>query len=78
MAIAFDPVIAEPATILAVVVDRLAQGGVDPGDVTVVSPVGSNLRSEALPGGTTLVIHDPSDRNNWCIWRPPRKDGAST
>jgi lactate racemase len=63
VAIACDAAIAEPGTVLATLVSVLADAGVERGDVTVVAPLGSEKLSEALPRGTSLVAHDPNDRN---------------
>jgi hypothetical protein len=63
VAIAVDPAISDPATVLAAVVDNLAEAGVERGDVTVVVPSGAADWSQALPRGAALVTHDPKDRS---------------
>ena len=62
--IAFDPTIARPQPILAVLGQTLTESGIEPEDLTVLSPSAGGARLEAaLPAGATLVVHDPGERS---------------
>ncbi len=62
--IAIDPTIARPQPILAVLGQTLRESGIEPEDLTVLSPSAGGARLEAaLPAGATLVVHDPGERS---------------
>lgn len=74
VAIACDRAIAEPAAVLAAVVDTLTEAGVERGDITVVAPPGPGDLSQAVPAGVVLVAHDPKDRGQ-LVYLATTKDG---
>jgi lactate racemase len=74
VAIAWDRAIAEPAAVLAAVVDTLTEAGIERGDITVVAPAGPGDVSQAVPAGVAFVAHDPKDRGQ-LVYLATTKDG---
>ena len=63
--VAFDPTIAEPGPVMEVLGQTLQESGVGPESVTVLAPPGEfGPLERAFPAGSSLVVHDPTDRNN--------------
>jgi lactate racemase len=64
VAIAFDTTIARPGPILEVLTQTLHESGVEPENVTVLTPSATRRHlEEVVPAGTALVVHDASDRS---------------